>query len=81
MVLARWGIDKIANAIIGDGEDIKWSLLMLSGPLLLVLGFVAMFWAARGVKALEFLATYRVKDVLAERRAGEPVPLRPAAAA
>ena len=81
MVLSRWGIDKIANAIIGDGQDIKWSLLMLSGPLLLVLGFVVVFWAARGVKALKFLATYKVKDVLVEHRAGQPVQLRPAAAA
>jgi hypothetical protein len=34
---------------------------MLTGPLMMVGLFLVVFWAARGVKAIQFLATYKVK--------------------
>jgi hypothetical protein len=34
---------------------------MLVGPFLLVGAFLVTFWAVRGLKAIKFLATYKVK--------------------
>jgi hypothetical protein len=34
---------------------------MLAGPLFLVVGYLAVFWAARGVKAIVYLQRYKVK--------------------
>jgi hypothetical protein len=33
---------------------------MLAGPAFLLVGFLLLFFIARGVKALKFLATYKV---------------------
>ena len=32
----------------------------MAGPALLVVGFAVLFWAVRGVKAIKFLATYKI---------------------
>lgn len=53
-----------------DAHQIPWTKLMIAGPAFLVLGFVVAFWAARGVKAIKFLATYKVKP---------PAPIAPSA--
>ncbi|MBA2539029.1 MAG: hypothetical protein H0V17_05290 [Deltaproteobacteria bacterium] len=44
-----------------SADNIGWTKLMLAGPLILVAVFLVMFWAVRGMKALKFLATYKVK--------------------
>ena len=41
-------------------EAISWGRLLLAGPLFLVLAFLVLFWALRGVKALRFLQSYKV---------------------
>jgi hypothetical protein len=46
---------------VEDAEAVSWKKLMLLGPLFLVVAYLVMFWAARGVKAIKFLATYKVK--------------------
>ena len=40
------------------GNEVEWSGYFLSGPLLFVFGFLFVFWAARGLKALMFLKRY-----------------------
>ena len=44
-----------------DADQVPWTKIMLAGPIFLVVGFVVLFWAARGGKAIKFLATYKVK--------------------
>lgn len=46
--------------VLTKGDEIPWALLLTSGPLVLVLGFVLLLWAARGLRALAFLAKYKV---------------------
>jgi hypothetical protein len=45
------------------GEDPRWPVVLLSGPALIVFGFVLVFWAARGWKALSAIRTYPVEGV------------------
>ena len=61
--ISAWGLNAINDAItagVTDAELVSWGKLLLAGPAFLVLGFLALFWLARGVKALKFLATYKV---------------------
>ena len=63
ILIADWGLDKLDEKLVGDATDasqIPWSAIMLLGPILLVAGFVAVFWAARGLKSVLFLAKYKV---------------------
>jgi hypothetical protein len=46
---------------IKDAEQASWTKTLLMGPLVLVVAFIVLFWALRGVKAIKFLATYKVK--------------------
>jgi hypothetical protein len=61
MLIARPGVEWMSDKFIGDGPDIAWGKLMLVGPLALLFGFILVFWAARGVKAIGFLFKYKVK--------------------
>jgi hypothetical protein len=56
--------DKLTSGI-ADPQQISWAKLMLAGPVFLVLGFVLVFWAARGIKAITFLFKYKVKPKVA----------------
>ncbi len=61
--VSAWGLNAINDAItsgVTDAELVQWGKLLLAGPMFLVLGFLLLFWLARGVKALKFLATYKV---------------------
>ncbi len=61
--VSAWGLNAINEAItrgVTDAELVQWGKLLLAGPMFLVLGFLLLFWLARGVKALKFLATYKV---------------------
>jgi hypothetical protein len=44
-----------------SADSISWTKFMLMGPLILVAAFLVAFWAVRGLKAIKFLATYKVK--------------------
>ena len=44
-----------------DPSQVNWKALLIAGPLFLVIGFILMFWAARGMKALTFMLKYQVK--------------------
>jgi hypothetical protein len=71
---ARFGIERIERSIMAgvqDAEQVNWTLLMLAGPGLLVIGFLVVFWAARGLAAVTFLARYKVK-LPPTPRAAEP---------
>jgi hypothetical protein len=60
--LAELLLEKINHSIVSsqDAEQVSWGLLLVLGPLVLVVAFLIVFWLARGVKALKFLATYKV---------------------
>ena len=47
----------LANVV--DVEKVPWTKLLLAGPLFLVVGYLALFWAARGFKAIGFLFRYK----------------------
>jgi hypothetical protein len=60
-------------------EEPSFTLLLLSGPLIMVVGWLVVFWAARGVKGLTFILKY--KPALAIAPAAPPmVPGLPAQA-
>jgi hypothetical protein len=42
-------------------ESVSWGKMLMAGPALLVVGFAVLFWAVRGLKAIKFLAGYKVK--------------------
>ena len=64
LAVAKFAVSALERKIMAsvtDAEKVNWSALLLATPGLLVVGFVVFLWAARGVKALGFLATYTVK--------------------
>ena len=64
MITAALILDKINDSVMGDAmsaEAISWGKMLMAGPAFLVVGFVVLFWAVRGLKGLAFLATYKVK--------------------
>ena len=52
--------DSLTNGEHG-AEHIAWDKLLLAGPLFLVVAYLVAFWAARGIKAIRFLQSYKVK--------------------
>jgi len=67
-LLFALGAGKLLGFINGNimegatkSESVSWTKFMLMGPLILVAVFLVMFWAVRGLKAIKFLATYKVK--------------------
>jgi hypothetical protein len=57
-------LDAVNNKLLtgtADAASIPWTKLMLAGPLILVFGYIAMFWAARGIKAIGFLFGYKIQ--------------------
>jgi hypothetical protein len=78
--------DKVLNKIdasildgVTDASKISWGKLMLAGPLFLVVGYVLMFWAARGIKAIRFLKSYDPRGAAAPLLRSEPLTTRRAA--
>lgn len=70
MLIAAFGIDKLNDKIIAGAADVTqigWGKLLVIGPMILVFGFLLFFWAARGVKAIKFLFTYKVKPAVAKQ--------------
>ena len=50
-----------------SASQINWKALLLGGPLALVFLYLLLFWAARGVKAITFMFTYKPKKVLEQQ--------------
>ena len=46
---------------ITNAANVPWTKLLLAGPIFLVAGYLVMFWAFRGIKAIRFLFSYKVK--------------------
>ncbi|MFN3198292.1 MAG: hypothetical protein ACE366_07710 [Bradymonadia bacterium] len=42
-----------------SGDDISFSSLLLTGPLILTLGFIVFFWLVRGLKAMMFIIKFK----------------------
>lgn len=62
-------VDFVQDQITGgrganDLASLPWGPMMLSGPAILVFGFVLVFWLVRGFKALAFIARYPVPNTL-----------------
>jgi hypothetical protein len=54
----------INDSVMGEAvtaESISWGKMLMAGPAFLVVGFVVLFWAVRGLKGLKFLQGYKVK--------------------
>jgi hypothetical protein len=63
VAIAAKALDAINNKLLvgtDDAAQIPWTKLMLAGPIFLVFGYAALFWAARGVKAIKFLFGYKI---------------------
>lgn len=58
---AQEGIGALIDALT-KGDDIPWTAVLVSGPAILVFGFIAVYWAARGIKAVVFIMKYRPQD-------------------
>jgi hypothetical protein len=54
-------LDAGARDGVTDPNAISWGKTLLAGPLILVVGFIVLFWAAQGVRAIKFLFRYKVK--------------------
>ena len=62
VVVAAKILDAINDKLlagVADADRVPWSKLLLCGPLFLVFGYLALFWAARGGKAIRFLVRYK----------------------
>lgn len=44
-----------------NAESVSWGKALMAGPAFLVVGFVVLFWAVRGLKGIKFLQSYKVK--------------------
>lgn len=62
---AQEGVDKLLEKLMEGGGDPPWTAILLSGPAILVFGFLLVFWAARGMAAVKFILKYRPQDVQA----------------
>lgn len=64
-------------------SETNWALNLGLGPSLFLVTFGLVFWAARGVKAIKFLATYKVapRTTPAETEPSAPMVVAPAALA
>jgi hypothetical protein len=56
-------LDERAFAGVTAAAEVPWAQVLLVGPLVLVVGFAVWFWAARGLKAMGFLRSYKVVPV------------------
>ena len=55
-------LEKVNSSLMDvDANKVAWGKLLLVGPAVLVGGYLVLFWAARGVKAIAFLQSYKVK--------------------
>lgn len=64
VVVASKILAAINDSVMGDevtAESISWGKMLMAGPAFLVVGFVVLFWAVRGLKAIKFLQGYKVK--------------------
>jgi hypothetical protein len=65
IVVARLAIDRINASVMAgatDAESVRWEVLMLGGPLILVVGFIALLWASRVLRSIRFLIAYEVPE-------------------
>jgi hypothetical protein len=75
-VTAAKALDAINDALlegVTSAEMVSWGKLLLAGPAFLVVAFAILFWAARGLKAIKFLAGYKVKPKPPKATPAEPV--------
>jgi hypothetical protein len=71
ILVAEKALDRINESLLSnikDADAVPWTKIMLAGPLFLVAAYMLMFWGARGIKAIGFLFSYKVKPKTA--RAG-----------
>ncbi|MBL8718797.1 MAG: hypothetical protein JNL79_22635, partial [Myxococcales bacterium] len=66
-------VEKLLEKGFGKDEP-NWTLILLGGSGVFVLGFVLCFWAFRGLKGLAFLKKY---DLVAAKAASVPPPAMP----
>jgi hypothetical protein len=56
-------LDKINDSVMdgaSNAEKVSWGKMLLAGPAFLVVAFLVLFWAVRGLRAMKFLWGYKV---------------------
>jgi large-conductance mechanosensitive channel len=64
VIVAQKGLSAINSKLLAgatSADSIAWNKLLMAGPIFLVVAFIVLFWAVRGVKAIKFLQGYQVK--------------------
>lgn len=80
MLVANKALGAINKSVMGgelNAESVSWGKMLMAGPAFLVVAFVVLFWAVRGLEAIKFLQGYKVKPKApkgAAASAAEPVP-------
>ncbi len=63
VLISDKALDAINDSVLagaGDANNVSWGKALMAGPMFLVVGFIVLFWAARGMKAMAFLFRYKV---------------------
>jgi len=63
VAIAQEGVGKLIDALTSGDGDPPWSAILLSGPAILVLGFIVVFWAARGLAGIGFIMKYKPQEI------------------
>lgn len=63
VAIAQEGVGKLIDALTSGDGDPPWSAILLSGPGILVLGFIVVFWAARGLAGIRFVLKYKPQEI------------------
>jgi hypothetical protein len=56
-------LERIYTGLLSGSElgGWPWGKIFLVAPIVLIVGYAILFWSVRGVKAIKFLAKYKVK--------------------
>jgi hypothetical protein len=63
-LVSATALDAINDRVMAGqttAEAVSWGKLLLAGPGFLVVAFLVLFWAVRGIKAIAFLQGYKLK--------------------
>jgi hypothetical protein len=75
ILVAQKALERINDSLLSnikDADAVPWTKIMLAGPFFLVAAYMLMFWGARGIKAIGFLLSYKVKPKTARAVPAQP---------
>ena len=59
------GAGEVIDIVLGGVKDGDWGVILASGPLILVLGFLILYWLLRGLRAQRYLFRHKVAPAVA----------------